>query len=368
MLSSLIVSAQIDYRYNKPRAGDRIIKQQVEYKDPGRNGENVIWDFGKLKFINDEYSLVYSQPHLIGESMYIIGENTLLEKKINPNDLLIGTEHNTMYYYQVNDNRLWLLGHENPTTLLQYTKPILWSVYPTNYTDSYKDGYQSEGLYSSRIPFSTNGDIEIQADAYGMMTLPGGDTLNHVLRVKTVQTINEVISKKSGEETRLNTTVESYKWYAKGYRYPVFETVRTYKDGSQENSFETAFLFPPQDHFYLDNDESNLAVLDSLWKIEHKVKKDVTTPDEPQQANLTYNYYPNPVNTHLTIEYYLEQTTPVTICLYSLEGRLMKTVIKQAQSKGLYSEQLDCSSFFQGTYILKILTNNSNITEKIIKK
>ena len=61
----LTITAQIVQRYNRPRSGDEIIKQQVEFKDPGREGENVIWDFGKLKSINNRYSLTYSSPDLL---------------------------------------------------------------------------------------------------------------------------------------------------------------------------------------------------------------------------------------------------------------------------------------------------------------
>lgn len=111
LLPACIVSAQIDIRYNSPRPGDELIKQQVEYKDPGRDGANVIWDFGKLESINDEYSLVYSEPYLIDKSQYIMGRDTIPSKEIKQGELLIGTEHNTMYYYRIKDNALWILGH-----------------------------------------------------------------------------------------------------------------------------------------------------------------------------------------------------------------------------------------------------------------
>ena len=34
------------------RAGDVISKQQVEYKDPGRSGKDVLWDFSQLDPVN----------------------------------------------------------------------------------------------------------------------------------------------------------------------------------------------------------------------------------------------------------------------------------------------------------------------------
>ena len=71
---------------NHFRPGDEIIKQQVEYKNPGRSGENVLWDFSKLDVINDAYRLTYSGY----EGVWAIG-----------------MEKNTNYYYtQYNDSLL----------------------------------------------------------------------------------------------------------------------------------------------------------------------------------------------------------------------------------------------------------------------
>ena len=150
----LTITAQIVQRYNSPRSGDEIIKQQVEFKDPGREGENVIWDFGKLKSINNRYSLTYSSPDLLDNSYYILGRDTIQANNDSVR-YLIGTEHSTMYYLQVKDNSLYVLGHENATTSLKYTPSLLSMAYPTNYNEPHQKQYQSKGLYSCRIPFES---------------------------------------------------------------------------------------------------------------------------------------------------------------------------------------------------------------------
>lgn len=364
----LTITAQIVQRYNSPRSGDEIIKQQVEFKDPGREGENVIWDFGKLKSINNRYSLTYSSPDLLDNSYYILGRDTIQANNDSVR-YLIGTEHSTMYYLQVKDNSLYVLGHENATTSLKYTPSLLSMAYPTNYNEPHQKQYQSKGLYSCRIPFESQGEIKQTADAYGIMILPSGDTLKNVMRVKTVQTIKETIfDVNNNVNTILDMNVENYKWFSKGYRYPIFETIKTIPQDSTANEFSTAFFFPPQEHLYLDTDPDNLAVLDSLWDIDHKIQ-DVTDPTQEQpNANLSYNFYPNPVESLLTVEYYLEKPSSVTISLYNLEGRLIKTVVKPISSSGVYSEQIDCSSLAKGTYIISIGTGYKVYSDKVIKK
>ena len=364
----LTITAQIVQRYNSPRSGDEIIKQQVEFKDPGREGENVIWDFGKLKSINNRYSLTYSSPDLLDNSYYILGRDTIQSNNDSVQSL-IGTEHNTMYYLQVQNNSLSVLGHENATTSLKYTPSLLSMTYPTNYNELHQKQYQSKGLYSCRIPFESQGEIKQISDAYGIMILPSGDTLKNVMRVKTVQTIEETIfDVNNNVNTILNMNVENYKWFSKGYRYPIFETIKTIPQDSSANEFSTAFFFPPQEHLYLDTDPDNLAVLDSLWNIDHNIP-DVTDPTEEQpNANLSYNFYPNPVESILTVEYYLEKPSSVTISLYNLDGRLIKTVVKPISSSGIYTEQIDCSSLAKGTYIISIGTGYKVYSDKVVKK
>lgn len=176
LLTPIIASAQIVQRYNSPRAGDEIIKQQVEFKEPGREGENVIWDFGKLKTINTQYSLAYSAPDLLENSYYILGRDTI-QANNDSIQYLIGTEHSTMYYLQVQNNSLSVLGHENATTSLKYIPSLLSITYPINYNEAHQKPYQSKGLYSCRIPFESLGEVKQTADAYGIMILPSGDTL-----------------------------------------------------------------------------------------------------------------------------------------------------------------------------------------------
>ena len=367
----LLSFGQINLQHNGLRSGDELIKQQVDYKDPGRDGDNVIWDFGKLKSVNDEYSLVYSSPVLQENSYYVMGYDTIQSNNTDQNSLIIGTEHNTMYYYQLKDNQLLLLGHENPTNLLHYTQPVVAATYPTNYKQSQTNSYQSEGIYSGKIPFDTKGSITTQADAYGAIILPTGDTLSHVLRIKTVQSISEIIrSIDPAMNDSLEMVVESYKWYSKGYRYPIFETIRAINttDTLNTQEYQTAFFFPPQEHLYLDNDKENLAVLDSLWNLDHNKEIDNPITNPETEIKLSYNFYPNPVESQLTLEYYLESSTTVNVTIYSMEGKLIMNLPINKQDKGLHTQYIDCSNLAKGTYILRIEAGSEVMSDKIIKK
>lgn len=371
-LYALTVPAQITRVLNAPRAGDVLVKQQTDHKDPGRSGENVVWDFGNLRPVNDRYTVKYTEPQAAGDSAYIMGKNRFGVKEIEKGELIIGTEHNTMYYYRLKDERLLLLGHENPVTLLRYATPLPAGVFPFAYGETYRSEYKTEGSYSAKMNFASNGQSETAADAYGMMVLPSGDTLKHVLRTRTVQVFTEEIEKSSGTVILRDSKTETFKWYAKGYRYPVFETVRTFMKQNTDTAFvekfSTAFFFPPQDHFYLDNDPDNLAVQDSLHNEEYRQNDMSGQNGNDVPARLSYNFYPNPVETVLTVEYFMEQASAVTVSLYASDGRSVKSVSIPSRIGGLYSEAIDCSGLTKGIYILKIQVGSTVVTDKVIKK
>lgn len=373
---------QLNASHNHLRWGDVLIKQQVEFIDPGEAGVNRLWDFSKVKTINGEYTLTYSLPPLEGDSVYIMGNNRFFRDKVSSDALVIGTEHNTMYYYRLSNDSLLQLGHENPTIRLEYTTPMTLMSFPLNYGQTVVSDYQSKGLYSSTVDMQSEGIMVTTADAYGKMILPTGDTLSPVLRVKTIQTILDKSTYTQNPENTGNVDqtenkgiqLETCRWYSKGYRYPVFETVRSINLNDQSEIFSTGFFFPPQDHLYLDSDPENQALVDELWKQTENNKDKSNQTDDPSAKTvtledmLTCKIYPNPVETQMNLEYELKQDAKVSFELYSIEGMPVKKIKAQQKAKGTYYQTIDCSNLNQKNYVLKITANGHYLNQIIIKK
>jgi hypothetical protein len=360
------VSAQhsLQSSLNMFRAGDIIIKQQVEYKDPGRAGENVLWDFSQQDVVNEEYGLAYSSYD---------------------GNIITGMEHLTQYHYVLQNDSLLLWGLDNPTTLLRNRQPELLLQFPVSYGDTVGSYYYGHGKYGDRLELDMTGITETGADAYGMMILPDRDTLKHVLRTHTVKYIVEdivPISDRYYEKLKAPTSlspdsidqrlatdsvffvVETFRWYEKGYRYPVFETVRSweqYRYLEDYEFFNTAFFYPPQDHYYLDDDEDNLAVLDE------ETTENSGTAD--LWEGLSYNIYPNPVKTApLYLELYLPQATGLQLQLRNTMGLAVLNLDKGSQTAGICSFQVDMSGLPVGNYILNIQLDEKLISEIIMKR
>ncbi|NDV69439.1 BACON domain-containing protein [Dysgonomonas sp. 25] len=248
---------QINKRDNAPRIGDILRKKQVNYVDPGNAGENVTWNFSSLTVTNNDYKIEYSaaptqlnynDPYI---PTYIMGYDKFDITEPEANSLFICTEYYTMYYFQIKNNLLNALGHENPVTKLQYNPRMISDKYPTYYNDTYKYDYETNGYYSGTEKIETEGYKEMKADGYGTIVLPSG-TYNNALRIKYVQRIEEEIFNGVSyvDYIREYTT---YKWYVKGYRYPVLEIYRIVDLNSGTELSKQGFYYPPTDHTYLQN-------------------------------------------------------------------------------------------------------------------
>jgi len=349
---------------NLPRIGDELIKQQVEYKDPGRSGENVLWDFSRLNLINDEYTLSYFEAY---------------------NGYLAGMEHLTMYYHTLSNDSLLLWGFENQTTRLTNDRPELLLKFPVRYQDRSRCYYHGHGLYSNRLEMDAMGTVETETDAFGMMVLPDKDTLRNVLRVRTVKYIAEELKPMSNDyyfmldsvkplisndsiDFRLATdsilmAVETFRWYARGYRYPVFETVRSWverRGDTEIEHFNTAFFFPPQDHYYLEDDEANQKIIEMQKQQDKKYN-----PLE----DVKFNAFPNPVSTLLDVEVFLPVEAKIKLQIRSVANKNVYLNENRGKfSKGIHRFQLDVWKLPPGYYLLNIWADNYMLDYTILKQ
>ncbi|MCL2651768.1 MAG: BACON domain-containing protein [Candidatus Azobacteroides sp.] len=243
---------QINLRDNAPHIGDELIKKQVEYVDPGDAGENITWNFSNLQILNDNYQVSYSESPLINGNYYVLGDKKFDKNQTETNSLFVCTEFYTEYYFQIKDDKLLEVGHENSVTILDYNPMPVAEIYPSYYNSYYKGDYQSTYWYSATIPGATKGYKEVKADGYGTIVLPTG-TYTNAIRIKYTETIQEMQVAGGGVFTNPDEIDEYtiYKWYVKGYRYPVFETHRIINTLDDSEIFSTAFYYPPTDQTYL---------------------------------------------------------------------------------------------------------------------
>ena len=374
-LGDILAQNTLEVCNNLPRHGDRLVKQQIAYEKPGSGGENIIWDFRDIIPVDEYYNLNYNV-----EGMH--------------SDTIVGTENRTMYYYKLYSDSLLLLGYENPTTLLNYSKPELLLVFPFFYGCVLTDYFDGKGKYCNRLNVHICGKSTVTADATGGLLLPGGDTLRNVMRIhvqkRMVESIVPVMDRYSLQKDSISfdlkcdsidfrlqkastfLKIDTWYWYAEGYRYPVFETVKStiFRNGKWSDHFLTSFYYPPHEQYYtLKNDPDNQVMRTKTNEKEYNGREntDMQSYDCYKDTHITYNYGINNLG-QLLVDCKKKKKAEVYLIIYDMQGRQL------SQQYSLYKkDEKQCSiipmnDYPVGEYLLRIQVNNLVYGNKILKR
>lgn len=85
----------------------------------------------------------------------------------------------------------------------------------------------------------------------------------------------------------------------------------------------------------------------------------------PETTKFT-TVYPNPASDRVTIDFYLDKTTPVTIEVYSIEGKLVFSNTVADVNPGFNYTYLDVDQFSGGVYVLKLLENSTMVDQRML--
>lgn len=332
---TLLVNGQssITSERNYFRIGDRITKQQVEYKDPGPFGQKITWDFSMLTTLNDKYKINYFSRTR--------GDTTRM----------VAHEHDTRYRYLLKNDTLWLTDYQNRTTRMVFDQPEAQLVYPFRYGDFVNSYFSGKGMYSETVDLEAAGTTYVIVDATGELITPTKKKLENVLRVRKVRDYTEI-----GIDS-VSLRLESYSWYALGYRYPVFETYKSYiiqSDTTLEN-FSTSFYYPIEELYELAPDPANEAVLD-------------TQPEDINTVFTEASYQPNPVENVLTINYKLTRPAQIWFSVHNNIGISVCQTGNQHLSEGYNSTAINMGHLITGTYTLYVHVDDMVMNMTIIKK
>lgn len=375
--SSVLSQNVLSTSCNLPRFNDRLLKQQVECIDPGKSGLHQLWNFSNLKSVNESYELKYLS----------LGIDV---------DTIVGVEHRTMYYYQLKGDSLLSLGYENPTMTMRYRKPETFLIFPFPYGRVFTDYFEGKGNYCNKLELHVQGKVSVEADATGIMILPDNDTLQHVLRVHSLRKIVEKnvslnrllddsllqasaifeFQRDSIEYHLINDSirfeVESWRWYASGYRYPVFETVIStiYYYNRPQNHFSTSFFYPPHGQYYdLSNDTENQNRRDLNDEIVNRLDMEsvINQNYAKKGKSITYEFSIDSQG-GIRLNYSLFSTAEVSVSVFDLQGRQLSGVRRICQDAGNYQETLLLDKYPSGEYLLRIAVGDEVYGEKFFNR
>ncbi len=331
----IVISAKgqhLDISPNVIRGGDLVEKIHCHYGSVGNDGEHVVWDFSD-RMGNTLQTIYYSIDSL---------------------DVLTGNDGTALYNYVLRGDSLLQTGYETPLEHITYQEPLLNMVYPVHYGDSFSGPFQGYGRYCGTHEERVSGQVSVVADAYGCLVLSENDTLNHVLRVYTLKTQSismEPDSCRADSDSMKQEIEEHYQWYARGYRYPVYETVSrtTYDRLTPVACRQYAYCYLPESQRQL-NDSVNENI-EKNWEIgEHDI----------------FHYSVHTQGKTVTVNYDLDQGAHIRFIIADIMGIVHKQGEQDQQAGSDFIMQIDCIGLPSRQYVLYMNVNGKIYSEKII--
>ncbi len=325
----------IDYNSHAPILGDFNSYVSVEFTSPGQAGKNIVWDFSNCTFNDKTTNSVQLKPDANEKAMLAIEPTFVIN------------ENGNLFYHEVTEKSYSLTGFKNDEFLIVYNEPLKRMVYPFSYSSEIIGTLKAVATNKNNSEIDINGNYKVQADAFGVLILPGNIKKN-VLRVCQFSTTIQV-SRCS------EVAVDSYKymWYSAEDRYPIVTTVITEQRFSNGDvkKFEETWI--------------NKKVLELPGLAESSI---INTEIIPEL--LAFNIFPNPFKEATRISYQLTEDANVSLSLNGVAGNSIRVIQKeQTQKAGQYTFELNTDELGlkPGLYFLSLIVNGKVYSKKIIK-
>jgi len=242
-------------------------------------------------------------------------------------------------YFKLSAN-LEALGYAQPSptqVLSKQIPPQVINQLPmsmgTTWTSSYVDSSYVV-ISGTTYPSATNHVVQNTVDAYGTLTVPGGNSYQ-ALRLKTDRTVMTGVF-----------TIRSI----------------TYQFITKEGASVTVVASDTNQPA-----SGTISVTNSSWVIPSNPTSVGETPSGgiPQAFSLGQNY-PNPFNPSTTLDYALPRDGFVQLSVFNVLGEQVAELVNGSRGAGSYTVRWDASALPGGVYYYRLTTGNFSETRKMV--
>lgn len=103
----------------------------------------------------------------------------------------------------------------------------------------------------------------------------------------------------------------------------------------------------------------------SVWSI-HRTLNGIENNEPVLPGNITLSSYPNPFNAQTTISYSLPKASDITLEIFDMAGRKVKTLLSGYQEAGEHKAVWDAKDVASGIYFYRIRAGESTSIKKCI--
>ncbi len=79
-----------------------------------------------------------------------------------------------------------------------------------------------------------------------------------------------------------------------------------------------------------------------------------------------FQNYPNPFNPSTSIEFAISRSGDVSLVVYSLDGKEVRTLVNEELSAGRHTVRFEADNIPSGVYLYKLVTGNSSVTKRMV--
>ena len=371
---ALSLHAQNEYRIK-----DNLHTQQVSYMYFNQmEGNNLVWNMNDCKVLNADYSVKFVDNR---DSFFHAPLSRL--------------EAGTNYRYDIHDGTMFLKGFKNKTTRIKYDIPIATMRLPLVYNDELQGVYSGKGEDIMEHCVRIFGHYHTKVCGKGTLVTLDGDTLPNTLLLHSQRTISSTFSSLQEQLSRYGTLdsipslspdsmpetvkndsdkliMDTYSWFAPGYRYAILETVKIYQ-ALPPNApiLQTAFYNAIDDQANLPDDEENAAIRRAILKNDSphlyasermgQAGKSIIYLNDNIRASISRNGS----GMRLSIDYKVESNDKVSVSLYNLSGMQLFAKDMGNKKKGFYNDNFVINSISKGVYVLTVFVNGTPYSKEI---
>lgn len=371
----LLAVAYVGMAQNEYRIGDKLKFQRINYV-PVTNvaGQKLVWDFSNRELF-DENSL-----------LYLPNKDTLVKSNI------VSFDGYTRYSYDQLADTLFLTAFQNKRVRMKYQEQEVDLCFPLSFGDSLNGYFSAVGDDVCGNSVRNFGRYHYAVSGEGTLITMDEDTLTNVILVHSSRVISSsyvnkekllqhygildsisALSHDSIDVILLQDSVllrqDVYRWYAQGYRYPIFRQETITSSKKNKLLYSVAFYCPPTSLESLsDNQNKDIRKHYKMMQESLNAQEKRNFTGDFMLKNKDYELSSDLSNSCLILSYDLLNEAEVAYGIYTQEGLtlLYKSLGKQLQGRYLENINFGKSQVRNGIFTLFIngIPHSKKINEK----
>lgn len=358
-MSCISVMAQLSSQANAPRGGDNVERRVISLTSPGQCSDFAVWDLSDKE---------------VGTKSYVARH---AGQKVNSDSLCL-YDTGSRYGLELREDGVYVSSCENRNLRVTFDLPVKTLSFPMEPNDSLGGYFHGTGIYCDRRLTRCFGRWKLKADASGLIILPSGDTLR-VMRVHLQKRMSNLYYPLGCIRSTLaafnvdsilhcqatDTAVivsDDYRWYARGYRYPVLEYRSAHMESRPEEKTHIAYLCPPESQEGLPLDDENARIREEERKDGESGYRKHDIENEADDNGFKYDFSQDTVGKRVRISYTADAPVSVKAILANTTGIVYRTATSAEGVSGDLT--LGYGDLRPGQYIVYIRTGEKVHSEK----